>query len=68
MSDTNVAYAILIRHKIMSNSEVKILSAAIATVCYLFIYLSIFDCRSTLPDSKDLVVYKVFFADSESGS
>ena len=34
----------------------------------LFIYLSIFHCRSTLPDSKDLVVYKVFFADSESGS
>ena len=27
---------------------------------YLFIYLSISDFRSTLPDSKDLIVYKAF--------
>ena len=66
VSDTNVAYAILIRHKKMSKREVKILSAAIATVGYLFTYPFFTVVRHCL--IAKTLLYISFFADSKSGS
>ena len=54
----------------MSKRQVKILSAAIATVCYLFIYLFIYPFLTVVRHCliAKTLLYLRLFADSESGS